>query len=280
MTERFSADWLALRAPADRRARNPAVADAAAAWAAGLGRAPTVVDLGCGSGANLDCLAPVLPVGQVWHLVDHDRDLLDRAVARAGDQPAVSVATPVATDLSAALPLDLIGAADLVTAAALLDLVSAAWLDRLLSACRAAGTAVCFVLTVDGTVTWWPPDPDDETVAAAVRRHQACDKGFGPALGGDAVARLRRATEGWARAVAGASPWRLGAADAALQTALIDGYAVAAAEVIAEGDPADLLAIRTVDAWAVRRRRAIAAGHGGLTVGHCDVFACPSFAIP
>ena len=74
----FSAAWLALREPADHRARNAAVRDAAIAHLAGKA-APRLVDLGCGSGSNLRALAPYLPSGQIWRLVDADPLLLQAA---------------------------------------------------------------------------------------------------------------------------------------------------------------------------------------------------------
>ena len=48
----FSASWLALREPYDRRARNAAVLDAVAAWA-GDRSSVAVVDLACGLGSTL-----------------------------------------------------------------------------------------------------------------------------------------------------------------------------------------------------------------------------------
>src|SRR5436190_7985993 len=72
----FSADWLALREPADHAARSAAlthsIADVLAEEAA-----PSVLDLAAGTGSNFRFLSPVLPRGR-WLLVDHDRELLAR----------------------------------------------------------------------------------------------------------------------------------------------------------------------------------------------------------
>ena len=46
----FSAEWLALREPADRAARDAGLLRRAAAAA---GPAPVIMDLGCGSGATV-----------------------------------------------------------------------------------------------------------------------------------------------------------------------------------------------------------------------------------
>ena len=76
--ESFSADWLALREPADHAARSEAlvarVADALS------GRVELqAVDLAAGSGSNVRYLLPRLPAVAHWTLVDHDAALLARA---------------------------------------------------------------------------------------------------------------------------------------------------------------------------------------------------------
>ena len=53
----FSSSWLTLREPYDRRARNGAVLDAVAAWAAGR-PSVAVVDLACGLGSTLARRSP------------------------------------------------------------------------------------------------------------------------------------------------------------------------------------------------------------------------------
>lgn len=60
----------------------------------------------------------------------------------------------------------------LVTASALLDLVSADWLERLARRCGEVGAAVCIVLSYDGTLVWEPALAGDESVRVQVNRHQ------------------------------------------------------------------------------------------------------------
>ncbi len=169
--------------------------------------------------------------------------------------------------------------ADLVTASALLDLVTHQWLERLVEACRAAGNAALLSLTWDGTMTWGHPDrndhpaadaekPADGLVAEAVRDHQLRDKGMGPALGpaaGPAAEEAFRAAgyDTWLLS----SPWRLGAGDGLLARALIDGWVAAASEE----RPADAQLIRD---WAERRRASTSTGFT-LEVGHVDLLALP-----
>jgi SAM-dependent methyltransferase len=271
MSERFAADWLSLREPADHAARPRALTESLARRFASAGRL-RVLDLGAGTGSNLRYLAPRLPCAQRWTLVDHDRLLLTRAVeacesANRGGWPAVELETSV-LGLAALSELDLT-AFDLVTASALLDLVTADWLQRTVNQCRQAGVTVLFALSYDGRARWDPADPKDDIVRAAVNAHQRRDKGLGPALGpaaGSTAAELLMAA-GY-RVSVESSPWCLGPADAALQEQLIAGWASAAAEQ----DPS---LAAPVHHWAARRRAHLAAGRSRLRLGHVDVLAEP-----
>jgi spermidine synthase len=79
---RFALDWLALREPVDHAARNRVIlAQVAAAFSDR--DSVRVVDLGSGAGSTLRALAPHLPPGQSWTLVDNDADLLAAAAAAA-----------------------------------------------------------------------------------------------------------------------------------------------------------------------------------------------------
>src|SRR5918994_737676 len=70
----FSAEWLALREPADAAARSKPLAERAVrALPSDRVRA---VDLGTGTGSNVRFLAPYLPPDQEWLLVDEDERLL------------------------------------------------------------------------------------------------------------------------------------------------------------------------------------------------------------
>lgn len=248
----FSADWLALREPADAAARDPALARRAAALA---GPAPVVVDLGCGTGASFRALAPLLPEAAHWRFVDQDPALLALAGETAGGRAELFEA-----DLGdlAALPLD---DATLVTASALLDLVPESWVAGLARRLRVPFYAA---LSYVGRMEWTPADPDDAAVAAAFDRHQRGDKGLGPALGPAAADRSARVLQAAGFTVETASsPWRLGCEHVALQRALVEGIAAAAAEA---GDEDAL-------AWGARRQELAARTH--CTIGHLDLLAMP-----
>src|SRR5262249_39101059 len=75
----------------------------------------------------------------------------------------------------------------LVTASALLDLVSEDWLTQLIKRCAQSASPVWFALTYDGRMHCDPQEPEDELVRSLFNEHQRTDKGFGPALGPAAV---------------------------------------------------------------------------------------------
>jgi methyltransferase family protein len=262
----FSAEWLALREPYDRAARSAEVVEAVTE---AFRDAPSiaVVDLACGSGATLRALAPHLPPRQSWRLVDNNLSLLARA-ASAGQPPQLTVTTtPV--DLARDLELALDGPLDLVTASALLDLVSAEWLDRLVVEAAARRLPVYAALTYDGRVAVEPESSLDRELLAGFDLHQRTDKGFGPALGPAAAARAVERFEHFGyRVVQGRADWLFGPDDGAVQDALFAGWAEVAP--LTTG-----LSPAAIDGWLARRRADLAAGRSRLRVGHLDIFARP-----
>lgn len=216
----FSAEWLALREPADHAARDAGLL-ARAAKAAGL--RPVIVDLGCGTGSTRRAFGGRLPANTVWRMVDADAGLL--AIAGGEAHPL---------DLNRVEDLPLQGAT-LVTASALIDLVSAAWVEALVARLVALRLPFYAALSYDGVMRWDPALPEDAVVTTAFNRHQRGEKGFGPALGPDAADHAAQALRAAGHQVFLApSPWRLGPAEAALQRDLLPGIAGAAAEAGAE----------------------------------------------
>lgn len=272
----FSASWLQQREPFDTAARDAAarrlhLAARLRALAPPPGTPWRVIDLGCGTGANLRWLAPRLGGAQEWLVLDHDAALLREwppGLAGPGfDAAIVRQRTDLASNLEA-LPWH---AAHLVTASALLDLVSADWLYRLVRLAVAARAALLFTLSVDGRHEWAPRDPVDDAVGRLFAAHQRRDKGFGPALGAQAAPVLRRALQASGyRVFSASSDWWIdsqsGPPASALQHALVDGIATAACE----HEPASTA---TLEAW--RQRRHALAASGQLRVGHVDVLAMP-----
>jgi SAM-dependent methyltransferase len=259
----FAPEWLALREPYDLQARSAVLADR---FAQALGPAPRVADLGCGTGANLRYLAPRLAPGQRWLCVDRDRGLLALAdeahgrLRKAGWQGAARFeAHDLATGLEA---VSAVG----VTASALLDLTSAAWLARLARHCRQ--TALLFALSFDGRLAWDPMLAEDALIRDRFVAHQRTDKGFGPALGPDAAGHLAGLLEAQGHRVTTAtSDWRLGPDDRQMLAAVLEGVIAAAAAI--ENDHA-------LVEWAGLRQTQLARGTLGLVVGHVDLLALPA----
>jgi hypothetical protein len=262
----FSADWLALREPYDGRARNRDVLQSVVA-AAAKAHTVAVVDLACGIGSTLRALAPRLPPRQDWRLVDNDLSLLARAAAGKA-VPGIAV-TRIPVDLTRDLEAALDGPVNLVTASALLDLVSEEWLDRLVTEVAARRLPFYAALNYDGRVSFEPADPLDAVVVAAVNRHQQTDKGFGPALGPRAAeAAIARFEAAEYAVVHGRSDWQLLPRDHEIQRDMLAGWAGAAREIGAVSLP-------DAAAWLTRRRDLLAAGRSAVMVGHFDIFARP-----
>jgi len=266
----FSAEWLALREPADHAARSARLTRAIAERIARSTRRPRIVDLAAGAGSNVRYLAPYLPPRQQWRLVDHDAALLGAASRTIVPNVATIAAdTFDLSTLDAPSAHELVDGASLVTASALLDLVSDRFVGLLSAACRSAGAAVLFALTYDGRIACTPEDAGDAGVRDLVNRHQRRDKGFGPALGPAAADEtVRRLDAAGFDVDRDRSDWTLGAGEGALQRALIDGWADAAVEMAP-----DRAAI--VAAWRARRLARLDEGTSVIVVGHEDIAAWP-----
>ncbi|MCB1885680.1 MAG: hypothetical protein KDG89_17100 [Geminicoccaceae bacterium] len=269
----FAPDWLALREPYDRKARDETLLDRLAAWARAQDPSPlaplVVADLGGGTGSTLRAVAPTLGVPQTWHILDHDPALVatGSALSLPPGVPSLEARwhqADLTGDLAASIP----EVTALVTASALLDLVSADWLARLAALVQARGLAFYAALTYDGRQRWNPIDPFDADALDRFDRHQKGKKSFGPALGPDAPARLRLLLEGRGAYAEAPSDWRLGPDDRALQAAVLDGWA-GAIEDAAPGDA------RGIQGWHAARLRHVEAGRSRLVVGHKDQLWLP-----
>jgi hypothetical protein len=263
-------DWLALREEADAAARSTELVDVLRMH---LADRPVVVrDLGCGTGSLGRWLAPRLPGPQSWTLQDRDAELLDRAVlpARAADGTPVTARTERG-DVTALTAGDLAGTS-LVTASALLDLLTAEEVDALAAACVGAGCAALLTLTVTGRVVLTPPDPLDSAFAAAFDAHQRRTvdgrRLLGPDGGGAAADAFTRRG---ARVTSRPSPWRLGAGRVELTEEWLRGWIDAAC---AREPGLD----RHAGPYLRRRLRECVDGELRAVVGHVDVLAVPGGA--
>ena len=261
---RVSPEWLSLREPADAAARSAELADRVGLHLATADRL-VIHDLGGGSGAMGRWLAPRLHGPQHWVVHDRDADLLKLAVAGAPVQAADGAAVTVETrrsDLTRLAPEDLAGAS-LVTASALLDLLTADELVRMLVAC--AGCPMLLALTVVGRLTLTREEPLDALMGAAFNAHQRRGRKLGP----DAVAAVVDELRGTsAEVLVRPSPWRLDAAHADLAAEWFVEWVGAACEQ----EPG--LAAEA-GAYMDRRLAQAAAGELDVIVDHADVLVLP-----
>jgi len=267
---RVSERWLALREPADAAARARDLVEELVQRPLARGRR-VIHDLGCGSGAMARWLAPRLPGRQHWVLHDRDPDLLAAAGAElpgaAADGAAVTVETK-RSDISRLHPDDLVGVR-LITASALLDMLTEDELAGLASLCVATGCPALLTLSVVGRVELTPGDPLDGRVAAAFNAHQRRGTDRGRLLGPDAPAAVNEEFGRLgAEVLERPSPWRLGASNAELVTEWFAGWVSAACEQEPE------LAGHT-DAYTRRRLAEIMTGQLAVTVDHADLLVLP-----
>lgn len=251
----FSAEWLNLRAPADEAARDAGLIKALVEWVAG--RRLRIHDLGGGSGAALRALSPVLPADQNWCVFDDDAALLSQVGGGA---------ETVAADLAAQPETAFTPLPDLVTGFAFFDLTSASWIDRIADLIAASGAALYAPLSYDGVEKWSPEPAFEAKALAAFNRDMQRDKGFGPALGGDAAAYLAIALRSRGYSVQTAvTPWRLTRPrDSEMMDTLAKGGAAALSAA---------LPTQELTQWRDGRLAATRA-----QIGHLDILALPPVA--
>ena len=277
----FESTWLAAREAADHRARSQGLTDQLNHWLLNRydGLSPEshypmqIVDIGTGRGSNALFLVPALQVPQTWLALDQDSALLREAGQRVDCLDVPFETRPVqltSENMEQQLPRE----ADLITASALIDLVSEPWLDALALAAAGRKSAMLIVLSYAGHFELSPEHPDDELVKTLVNRHQHGDKGIGAALGPEASTVLQDllVAEGY-RVELAESPWILDGADHALAKMLMQGWIDAAIEQ--SPHEADRLS-----RWLETRNQQLSEGDLTIVVRHLDLLALPPEALP
>ena len=252
MAETFDPAWLALRNRTTMLRRTP---DWPPGWRRCCPCVRTFSTSGPERGACFRRLAPVIGRAQAWTFAEADEAMLGEAfdttafwaerngwtVTWPGRRCCCTPGPGVADrrrgdgsgrDSGGGLPLR---QADAVVCSALLDLVSAAWIERLAAALQVPFLAC---LTVDGRDAWMPRDPADRRVMAAFRRDYTRHKGLGHALGTHALPVVRRvfAERGFA-VYSAASDWRVKRGAAPMITRLaLDIAGAARAAIRQPGD--------------------------------------------
>ncbi|PAZ12627.1 trans-aconitate methyltransferase [Streptomyces sp. SA15] len=265
---RYAPEWLELREGADAAARAPELLDPLRIRLANLpGRADGLVihDLGCGTGSMGRWLASRLDGPQHWILHDRDPYLLHFAAVSSPRSSADGSRVTVETrrgDVARLTP-DALAGASLVTASALLDVLTREEIDTLAAACTGAGCPALLTLSVAGRVELTPSDPLDEEIAEAFNEHQRRDGLLGP----DAVNVACEAfSERGATVRLHPSPWRLGPAESELTAQWLRGWVGAAVEQRPE------LRARA-ERYLRERLEACAAGELRVLVHHSDLLA-------
>jgi hypothetical protein len=268
------ADWLALREPFDAAARSAALARAVSD-ALSHDRPLRIVDLGAGRGSNVRYLTGYLPLPQEWLLLDEDAVVLGQAAGAMIGLVDVQCAIEIRLVNLGVLDSSMFERRQLVTASALLDLVSESWLRALAGHCRAIGAVGLFALSYNGQSRCSPVESEDDQIRQLLNRHQrANDKGFGRAAGPDAVNAAERSfTAIGYRVKRAPSDWVLPPDARDLQRQLVDGWADAAEEVA----PDQSSMIRS---WHRRRLEHIDGGRSHIVVCHEDLAAWPSSDLP
>ncbi|MES4891724.1 trans-aconitate methyltransferase [Streptomyces sp. NPDC096012] len=270
---RYAPEWLQLRQGADAAARAEELLEPLRNRPAGPPDRPAglvVHDLGCGTGSMGRWLAPRLDGAQHWVLHDRDPYLLHFAAVAAPRSAADGSHVTVETrrgDVGRLTP-DALAGASLVTASALLDVLTREEVGALADACTGAGCAALLTLSVAGRVELTPPDPLDTEIAEAFNAHQRRNGLLGP----DAVAVTCEAFEERGATVrVAASPWLLGPDQAALTEQWLRGWVGAAVEQRPE-------LRERADRYLRDRLAACAAGELRAVVHHSDLLALPGAA--
>lgn len=260
--------WLQLREAADALARSDRLVESVCKRLHDC-ESVEIHDLGSGSGSMGRWLAPRLPIPQRWVLHDRDPTLLEIAVAHPPRAGAHQVTVESVTgDLARLAPADLAGAT-LVTASALLDILTAEELALLVDLCTAAVCPALLTLSVTGEVGLRPEDPLDADLRTEFNDHQRRTVGGRSLLGPDAAWRAAELFGARAAHVEVArSDWRLDAGSSELVEEWLDGWVSAACE-----QRPDLRG--SAEAYLHRRREQLAAGRLEVTVAHVDILATP-----
>lgn len=263
---RYAPEWLELREPADAAARAMELLDPLRIRLANLpGRSGLAIhDLGCGTGSMGRWLAPAWTApstGSCTTVTPTSCTSRPSPPRAAADGSRVTVETRRG-DVARLTPDALLGAS-LVTASALLDVLTREEIETLAAACAGAGCPALLTLSVAGRVEFSTPDPLDDEIAAAFNDHQR----HGGLLGPDAVTVACEAFAAHGATVkVHPSPWRLGPENVGLTAQWLRGWVGAAVEE----RPA--LAERA-EAYLAARLAACAAGDLHVTVHHSDLLA-------
>lgn len=267
--ERAGRGWLELREPIDGRSRASSLIPVLEPLLPTTG-VLRIHDLGSGTGSMRRWLAPQLRGPQTWVEHDRDPDLLRRGPQEPPTHSRDGFPVTVHTRTSDLEFLDDLEDASLVTASALLDVLTLASLQNLTRLVSRTGAPCLLTLSVVGRVVLRPPDPMDNGVQSAFNAHQQRMTAIGSLLGPEAVSVAAHLfDESRMNVRVQPSPWHLGPECPDVLDAWLDGWVGAARE----HDPG---LDEGADAYRARRQRQTDAGQLHAVVHHVDLLAWPT----
>jgi len=216
-------------------------------------------------------LAPLLPGPQTWVLHDWSPSLTERAIdgPRPVDQDNEPIDVSAQVGQLADLQASDLQGASLVTASALLDVLTSREVHAIVDACVASGCPALLTLSVTGFVELNPFDERDDAFRRAFNAHQLRITDGRRLLGryGALVARGLFTEAGW-HVRSSVTTWRLNDAEPRLLREWLDGWIGAAVEQSPELQD---------EAVRYREWRVAQQGRGELSaiIRHVDLLACP-----
>tara|TARA_B100001123_G_scaffold450404_2_gene620900 strand:- start:2900 stop:3778 length:879 start_codon:yes stop_codon:yes gene_type:complete len=283
-------EWLHLRENTDAQARSMSLTKSVASKLSS-DQPVHILDLATGTGSNIRHLIEHLPTRQQWLVTDKDQQLLAELPTQTerwcqtqgykfqrtkfgyvilGTHLECHIETQT-LNLSNLDSAKLFHGHHLVTASALLDLVSASWLRTLINHCHAVGAAILFTITYNGSVSCSPAEHEDEQILKLFNLHQQTDKGLGGrAEGPNAITcAIDCFSEVGYQVQRESSNWTLGTKDQEIQRQLITGWGKAVKEIAPE-------TTSMIKSWETRRLAHVDANRSKIIVGHDDIAALPT----
>jgi hypothetical protein len=225
------------------------------------GRVLEIIDLGAGTGANQRWLAPRLPFQQRWIHLDHDP-----VISRSMPLPLDTMIIDGSVEALERLLADGTGDHRLVACSALLDVLTTGHLDAVCRAVIENQVPALFSLSVTGTQSISPMDPNDQRLLDAFNDHQRRSGRAGPdaiTLAVDALG-----TGGFTVRIQ-ETPWRLTASS---DSAFVEQLLQERLDAAVAQDPS---LAPVAKAWFALRRAQLELGVLGMEVGHRDILALP-----